>query len=671
LANYKDSRAKELIDLGNHLFTKKLPLNGLHQELAWQFAPDLAEFTSEITLGEDWASDRMDSAPEQLSRELTNSVGSMLRPQDKEWFRTTTGDDRIDADEGIARYLDYLTDTIRRSLYDSRTQFIGATKDADRFYVNFGQAVLSCEEAPGTRDHLFFRNFHLKDCAWLDDDLGEVDHLHRKQKMTARAMKKKFKEDSLHPSILRAASKEPNKEFEVRVITLPAEEYDDFTSDDNKGGRKGRKLPYVVCYVDVDNSKVIRDGGLVAFNYVVPRWHRMTGTQYAYSPATMPALADARMAQMLTQIILESGEKSIDPPMIGKQEMVIGEPTLHAGGISWVDMDHDMRLSDALDVVRIEADMRVGFEMRKDVREMLSKAFFIDKLMLPDAASRDMTAYEVARRWEEHIRNLLPIFEPIQVEYNARILDRAFALLSNMRKIDFSAMPEELSDANITWQFETPIQQAQQRMMVEQFMETTQLLAVGQQAGASANPVHVDTALRDAIRGVGGPAEWRKTQDEQQAEAEQNAQMALVQQGMQEAGEAAEVANKVGEAGQKLGLLPQGGSGGAQGGEVAPAAEGGQPAEGGGLPALLEGAMDGVTALQPVENEEDMSPEQYDQLMRAFRRMSYDIADLKETINQPKKITVTRDKSGRVSGAKAVSAPEDQNQPKITDQQGA
>ncbi len=654
MANYKDSRAKELIDLGNHLFTKKMPLNGLHQEIAWQFCPDLAEFTSEITLGEDWASDRMDGYPEQVSRELSNMVGAMLRPQDKPWFKTTTGDDRLDADEAVSRFLESITSTIRRAIYYPNTQFIGATKEADRFYVNFGQGVLSCEEAPGTRDHLFFRNFHLKDCAWLDNELGEVDHLHRKQKMTARALRRKFTESQLHPSIVKAAAKEPHREFEIRVVTLPADEYDDYTTED--GTRKGRKLPYVICYIDVENCKVIRHGGLVTFNYIVPRWHRMTGTQYAYSPATMPALADARMAQMLSQILLESGEKAIDPPMVGKQEMLIGEPTLHAGGISWVDMDHDMSLKDALDVLKIDPDMRVGFEMRRDIRDMLTKAFFIDKMMLPEAG-KDMTAYEVSRRLEEHTRNLLPLFEPIQIEYNTRILDKAFALLQNMKKIDFSAMPDELSDADITWAFESPIQQAQQRMLVEQFMETASVLGVGLQAGAAASPVHIDEALSDAIRGIGVPAAWRKTKDEQAAEAEQNAQAAMIENAAAEVGMGAEVAGQVGEAGQKLGLLPSGAAGAAQGGQGALPGQAGAQGEGG-VPEALGGLVEqGVTALTRAEPDQG-TMEQTDarQVMRAMQRMMYEIADLKESLNQPKEIVLQRDKSGKLTGARTVTA---------------
>lgn len=558
----KDHRAKELIDLGNKLFTAKQPLDGINQEIAWQFCPDLANFTTKLELGEDWGGERMDSFPEQVSRELSNSLSAMLRPKDRPWFRTTTLDDMMDADEGNARYLEYMTSTMRRSIYDPRTKFVRATKEGDRFYVNFGQAVISVEEA-ADRTHLYYCNHHIKNCVWLENHVGEVDHLHRKEMMTARAMKMKFaaRSDKLDSKVYDACEKEPGKEFEIRVIVLPRKEYDkssDYDEDEGYANPRRRQLPYVICYVDVEHCNIIREGRLAEFPYVVPRWHRWQDTAYAFSPATLPSLADARMAQMLSQILLESGEKAISPPMIGKADVIIGEPNLQAGGLSWVDIDHDSKLSEALEAVRIEADMKVAFEMRKDLREMLAKGFYLDKLVLPEAGAR-MTAFEVSRRLEEHVRNLLPLFEPMEIEYNTRLLDKSFTFLRNMNRFDLEAMPESLSGADISWAFESPIQQAQQVLMVEQFKGSLEMMALGMQAGATANPLKIDIALRDAIRGIGGPATWRTTQEEQEQEAKELALKKKIMEIAQSLGGAGQVAGMAGEGIRKLqdtGLIP-------------------------------------------------------------------------------------------------------------------
>jgi hypothetical protein len=553
-----DSRALELIDLGDKLFSEKKQYDGLCQEIAFELCPDLADFTAELVLGQDFAAGRMDSYPEQMSRELTNQMAAMLRPNDRPWFKCTTLDETVDAVEENARYLEYVTKVIRQGMYDPRSKFIRATKQADRFYVNFGQAVISVEEAPGNRDHLFFRNYHNKNCAWLENDLSEIDNLHRKEQITARAMTMKFRADKLDPKVKEMAEKKPGQKLPMRVVVMPAEEYD-LTGPEGKRGN--RKLPFVVVYIDVENRRVIREGGLPSFNYVVPRWMLFGETQYAFSPAAMIALPDSRMAQMMSQIILEAGEKSVEPPMVAKQQVVIGEPNIQAGGISWVDLEHDASLKDALDAIRLEPDMKTAFAMRQDLREMLTKAFFVDKLKLPEAG-KDMTAYEVGRRLEEHVRNLLPLIEPMQVEYNTRLLDKSYSVLMNMRKFRTDGadgtppMPQALASADVTWAFQSPIEQAQEQILVEYFKGALELEQLGMQAGAEAPCIKVDRAMIDAIRGMGTPAAWRKSQDEMRQDAAKIAQQKQMQGIMGTIGQGAQVAEQAGKAGQALGLMP-------------------------------------------------------------------------------------------------------------------
>jgi len=563
-----DKRAQDLIDLGNRLYTIKLPYDGLCQDIAWQFAPDLADFTRKLVLGEEWCDHVMDSFPIQCSRDLANAISGMMRPKGQPWFRTTTLDDDVDADEDNAQYLEYVTKTIRASLYDARSKFVRATKEADRFWVNFGQAIISIEEAR-TRDHIVFRNHHLRDCAWLENEVGDVDHLHRKDSMTARAMMRYFRADRLHSDVKKAAEKNPGECYELRVIAMPRDEYDLSEARATKAGkghvrhrmhghnRLAGRLPYVLVYVDVDHQTIIREEQRVDFPYIVPRWQRFAQYQYAFSPATMPGLADGRMAQMLGQILLEAGEKSVNPPMVGG-EHAVRETNLMAGAISWVDMEYDKKVSDILAPIKMTGDMSTGFEMRKDLREILRASFFLNKLELPEVTGK-MTATEVQRRLEEHIRNLLPLFEPMEVEYNTRILDKSFSLLRTMNAFDRRSMPAALSGANITWAFESPIQQAQLRVMVEQAKATWEMQALGGQAGASSPATDPDRVQRDAVRGIGGPASWRLTPAEQQKNAEWRAKAQQLQAMAQHIGGAAEVAGKVGEAAGKLrdgGVLP-------------------------------------------------------------------------------------------------------------------
>jgi len=551
-----DARAKELIDLGDGLFRKRDPLLTLWQEQAENFYVERADFTSPHTYGEDFADHLMDSFPSLLRRELGNSISAMLRPRDREWFGMTTLDEGRDRDAVNAEYMEYIVRKMKRAMYDPRAKFVRATKEGDHDYVTFGNCVIAVEEGP-TRDHLFYRSFHLRDCAWLENQLGDVDHFHRNDKFTARKMRQVFGEKNLDRTVKEACKKSPGQEFPIRCIVLPTEEYD-YTKSDVK--RLGKKLPYVCIYIDVANSKILKESGRADFPYVVPRWHTIPGMQYAFSPCTTIALPDARMIQMMAQIILEAGEKAVDPPVVAVEEAV-REVNLAAGAITWADIAFDGKLREAVQPIQIENNMQVAFAMRQDMRDLLTKAWFVDKLTIPPPSGSDQrTAQEAAILQQEFVRNLLPLFEPMEMEYNARLLDKSFSLMRAMGAFPDDETPDDLRGENVSWSFESPIQVAGRRALVNQFQETLGLIGAGMQAGISAMPVHLDLALKDAIYGIGAPSRWMKSDEDAEAEAAEAAEAAQAQQALMEVASAAEVAGQVADTSQRVGqaMLPPG-----------------------------------------------------------------------------------------------------------------
>lgn len=554
------ARAKELIDFSNKLFTHKMPINSLWQEIAENIYPQRADFTSRFVRGEDFTSHLIDSYPSQLRQELGDSFSALLRPKDRMWFRATTMDEEMDADPANARYLEFITKTMRSHLYDPRSGFIKTTKQADHDYATFGNAVFSLEEhrlPPPQRSHLLLRAYHLRDAAWLENEITEVDRLDLKDSMSGRAMKRKFGEGKLHETVKKACEDEPHKEFEIRVVVMPSDEYDYVDATKSAGGRAQTKLPFTRCYVDVSNQVVLREEGLIGFPYIVPRWHLVSGSQYAFSPAAMSALPDARMTQQLTWILLEAGEKAIEPPLIATEEAV-KSVDVRAGKLSWVDFAYDEKLGEALRPIKIEGDIGAGLSLRQDVREILTRAFYADRIRLPDP-QKEMTAYETSKRIEEHIRNLLPLFEPIEVEYNVRALESAFLQLSNMGRLGSAAdIPDALSAEEITWSFESPIQEASNRLLVERGNETLQVVETAKQMGAiMVSPVHQDRIVKDMVRGINGPATWRKSREEEEAEETQQQLSLGLEKAVAQADQTAQIAGNVADASMKIGQAMQ------------------------------------------------------------------------------------------------------------------
>src|SRR6266550_1432251 len=209
-----DDNAKELAKREERLFKKKANLDALNQELAYNFYPWRADFTVERCLGEEYAQDLFDSAPVLSRRDLANARASMLRPRGQQWFKATILNRELAEQADIARHLDWVNARARSVLYQRRSGFVRAMKEADNDLVTFGNAVHSCEAARDEEGEVrpIFRTWHLRDCVWLDDPTGITqDFLARRFKCSARHIKAEFPNANLHSEITTALKDDPDK----------------------------------------------------------------------------------------------------------------------------------------------------------------------------------------------------------------------------------------------------------------------------------------------------------------------------------------------------------------------------------------------------------------------------------------------------------------------------
>jgi len=547
------SRAVELRLIGDNLFGKKTNLHNLWQTIADNFYPERADFTRIRTPGTELASNLMTGMPIMARRDLANSFSAMLRPRGKPWFHARTNDERINNDSRARTWLDDKSDVLRRIMYDDSAQFIRATKQGDNDFAAFGQTAISID-LNKNGDGLFYRCRHLRDTAWEENDQLVIDHLHYKWKLSARNLVKLFP-NTASQAVKTAAEKEPFKEIDCRHILVPSEEYD-LT---RKPGQK--KHPFVCVYIDIENETILEETPLPLFNWVIPRWITVSGSQYAHSPATTVALPDARLLQQITLTLLEAGQKSVDPPMKGTKNAIQGGVNLFAGGVTWVDDEYDEKLGGALEeVYRSKPELQWGVDRENRVADLINKAFYLNYIQVP-TPDGDMTATEFRGRVEEYVRNALPLFEPLEVEYNGGICDKSFEIaLLNGAFGPPEDMPPMLRGKEIDWQFDSPLQAANERAKTQAYQDSAQLLQIAAQIDPmSVHDFNNDNALRDALMGTVASADWVVPKDEaDQAKAAEGRKMAM-QQAAQAAAVAGQAAQHVGKGAQDLqagGIIP-------------------------------------------------------------------------------------------------------------------
>lgn len=531
---------KQLKEVIEKLFTERQTFMILCQEIADNFYPERADFTVRKTHGSEFAADLMTSYPQLTRRDLGDQIGTMLRPTDKEWFKMAPEDKDRENNEA-KRWLERTANAQRRAMYDRRALFTRATKEGDHDFASFGQCVISVRLNKNA-DSLLYRNWHIRDVAWKENEEGKIGLIARKWKPYARDLVALFK--NVDDKVTRTASKQPFTKINCFHIICDEDMYD----EDSQG------RPYWSIFYDNENDKVMEAVPVWNQEYVIPRWQTVSGSQYAFSPATITALPDARLIQSMTYALLEAGEKAVNPPMIATQDVVRSDVSIYARGITWVSEEYDERMGDALRP--IPQDLRglpFGDNMAMDSRELINQAFYLNKLTLPERAP-EMTAYEVGQRIQEYIRGALPIFEPMEMEYNGGLCEMSFDVL--MRAGAFGSVhdvPPSLQGQDVQFKFESPLHDAIEQQKGQKFLEGKALLAEAVDIDPSARfMIDTSTALRDALAGVGVPSEWinsKITVEEMVAQERQQEQAVATLETMQQG---ADVAATVGEAKKAL-----------------------------------------------------------------------------------------------------------------------
>lgn len=552
--------AKELHELGMSLFSKRSSLMSLWQEQGENFYPERADFTYHRSIGVDFAANLMTSFPLLCRRDLGDQMGAMLRPTAKAWFHNGTMDIRRETNEA-KRWLENSDIVMRRAMYDRKTMFVRACKEGDHDWATFGQNVISVR-LNKDRDTLLYRNWHLRDCAWQENENGQVGMFFRKWKPTAQTMKKVFG-DKCHADVDQLMlQNRPFEEVETMHMVVDMETYSGDVDryergmDGNETKTRGpvtpaarKRFPYVSIWWDTSNSALIEAVATFNKEYNVARWQTVSGSQYAFSPATIAALPDARLIQSMTYTILEAGEKATNPPMIATEDAVRSDIGVFAGAVTWVDRDYDERLGEVLRPITQDLrGMPIGRDMLQDSRSMLQAAFYLNKLK-PFVPSTDpqMTAFQAGQIVAQYIRDALPLFEPMEIEYNGGICDLTFDEL--LRGGAFGSpldMPKTLRGAETQFRFESPLHDAIEQQKGTKLLEMKQLIAaaVDMDQGVLAIP-DWNSALRDALQGSQIPAKWVRDEIEVKQIQDKDAQAKQAATAIQAMQGGADVAQKL------------------------------------------------------------------------------------------------------------------------------
>lgn len=523
------ARAKKAEEMAMAAFKRRALYDLLWQKQAEIFYPARADFTRTYTAGDERYDGIISTEPMLMRRDLAQNLGAMLRPRGREWFRAAARPEDAMTDDEVKQWLENASKTMRNIVYAPKANFSKAMAESDHDYVTFGNSVVA---HPYNRDQsgILFSCLHLKDVAWSKNSENQVDTLHQKMTRTLRQFAQMFGKDNL-PAEWRRDIDLGHLE-EKRCVYRCVMPFDPTGYDPKE--RRLKNAQFQAVYV----AEGVKDCGLASgeyltFPFTVRMWMDVSGEDYGRSPCTDVALQDARMLNVSEEAMLTGIEMKVRPPRIVKKGLIHGPLSLQADTVTYADADYDNRMGDVVTPIE-SGDPSYGMEFIDRQTQRMGREFFVDLLRrLPE---KEMTAYEAAEWVEQYVIQAAPIFEPMEAE-NAMLMDSVFQRA--MAKGAFGAiledgtidgLPERLSEADIEFEFETPLSDALRKLKAVQFdqlMGRVSMLLSSQhpEAVGAIDNVDFDTALRDAMDGL-APAKWQKKRDEVEAIREQKAEAA-------------------------------------------------------------------------------------------------------------------------------------------------
>jgi len=519
-------KSKDLIERGGFLFSERKAATTLWQEIAENFYPQRADFTLTRYIGEEFAEHLYSSYPVLVHRELSSTFAAMLRPRAKDWFGMAV-DEMDDVSKAGKEWLEWATKRMRAAMYDRKAQFIRATTEGDADFSAFGQCCLSREiNWNAKKPHLLYRDWHLRDVAWSEMADQSVGEIYVKWKPTLKQLKEL--KMNIHYNLEKKKLKENLTKIDCMRLVVSTDIYQGQTG-------QGAGYPWMLVYLDVLNDHIMAEYPGMSRGFTLPRWQTVSGSQYAYSPATVAGLPDARLLQAMSLTLLEAGEMSVRPPMIATKDAVRGDIQLYSGGITWADAAYDEKLGEVLrPLTQDRRGLPQGFNERDHQMEMLAEAFYINKLTLP-APEGDMTAFETGQRVEEYVRAALPLFEPMEEQYNGQLCEDTFdGLLRAGQFGSLQDMPPELHGRDIHFKFTSPLHDAIERKEASVFVESSELIGLAMELDPSAGALlNSSDQLRAALEGIGVQARHLRSEAEVKQINAANAEQARAEQEME------------------------------------------------------------------------------------------------------------------------------------------
>lgn len=542
--------AKELLDWWARARRSKDEFHNHYDDLARVMLPRRLGFNTTQVDGERRTEHIYDGTPMQGARSLANGIGGFMRPEGIPRLEIQMEEDHLNNLPQVKDWLADSTDKLRNALTNPHANYLQTVGEVDVDLVVFGTAVGFAGESR-KRDNLLFKSIHLRDATPYWDEEGRAVGMFRIRRLTLRQAVSMFGQDKLSSTLqqkLRSSGVNMEEKIRFLHIVVPRE-------DSQPNALFARNLPFAEHWVEIDEKHLVDEGGFHEYPFFVPRWDTTSGEDLGRSPG-MIALPDSETLQAMGETILIAGQRAADPPLAAPNDGSFDAVNTFPGGISYYDMDTAVALRGSpFFTIGNETNLPIARDMQLDTRGQIMNAFFKNVLNLP-IDGPEMTATEVIQRKEEFLREMGPLFGRFDTEYNAPKIERSFMLL--LRGGKFLPVPQELSEQNIVFIFDSPTKRVQKQVEAAAArMWVTEMIELSQVDPKAKDLVNIEEYGRFSAEASGVPHKIINDKDTVKAIQDARDQAILEQQQQEQLAAGAQMAKTGAEAAKNAGLVQE------------------------------------------------------------------------------------------------------------------
>lgn len=306
--------------------------------------------------------------------------------------------------------------------------------------------------------------------------------------------------------------------------------------NDDRDGNLAKTFKYREYYWEqtAPNGRVLEVKGYRELPGIFPRWELTANDAYGCSPA-MDALGDVIQLQHETKKKAQGLDKMVSPPMVADIQLQHRPTALLPDGVTFVAGINNAGMKPAYQV-NLPLDM-----LTMDIREVqgrIRETFHNDLFKMISQLDTVRSATEIDARREEKLVLLGPVLERFENEALDPAIKRIYAIMERGGLIP--EPPESIADADLEIQYVSILTQAQTAVSAIPTERWLQFIGgVAQFYPPAVNVPDWAELIRDYGRDIGVRAKNMRSKEDVEAQMQQDAQNAALQQAVETGGELA------------------------------------------------------------------------------------------------------------------------------------